>query len=449
LQHRGRADEADTRFRQALHLAVALGDGELQARAAIGLGRRYPYWETDSDRIAALESALEALPPDAELLRLTVMGLLVTQMINGFHPEEAERRDELALKLAAVAVHDATEPELLLAIGRTRIYDCIEDPTELDGVAKRLVAVAADYSDLRVLAGARFSEALAALDTGHKSRLETASSRYGEVAEQLDDPRERSQAATVRATIAFIEGRYEESEASSYEALELGKASGDFNAELIFYAQGLLRAVDLGQVKDVLPLLLDATDYQRIPAFATGTVLCAALAGEHEMAGERLDELMRSGFEGKPRGADWLSSTTFLAQACTIIGSVEHAPALFDSLSNSGATVVRVGPLAGWWGPVDHHLGTLAILLGRLDIAEVHLRRAGQVEEAMAARPFAARTEAALAALLVRQGREGSDSAVTKARARASDVGAVGILSEIETTLGAALAGPGNHSGRQ
>ena len=108
-----------------------------------------------------------------------------------------------------------------------------------------------------------------------------------------------------------------------------------------------------------------------------------------------------------------------------------------------------MGPLAGWWGPVDHHLGTLAILLGRLDIAEVHLRRAGQVEEAMAARPFAARTEAALAALLVRQGREGSDSAVTKARARASDVGAVGILSEIETTLGAALAGPGNHSGRQ
>jgi predicted ATPase len=134
LQHRGRADEADTRFRQALHLAVALGDGELQARAAIGLGRRYPYWETDSDRIAALESALEALPPDAELLRLTVMGLLVTQMINGFHPEEAERRD-------------------------------------------------------------------------------------------------------------------------------------------------------VGQVSDVLPLLLDATDYQRIPAFATGTVPCAALAGEHEIVG--------------------------------------------------------------------------------------------------------------------------------------------------------------------
>ncbi len=61
LQHRGRADDADIRFRQALELAVALGESALQARAAIGLGRRYPYWETDAARIAALEAALVAV----------------------------------------------------------------------------------------------------------------------------------------------------------------------------------------------------------------------------------------------------------------------------------------------------------------------------------------------------------------------------------------------------
>jgi hypothetical protein len=78
----------------------------------------------------------------------------------------------------------------------------------------------------------------------------------------------------------------------------------------------------------------------------------------------------------------------------------------------------------------------------------MHLRRAEQVEEAMRARPFVARTEAAMAALLIKQGRDESDAAA-RARAQATDVGAVGILSEIETTLAAALAGPGNHTGRQ
>ncbi len=51
LQYRGRADDADARFREATRLAIALGDPTLQARAAIGLGRRYPYWETDQARI--------------------------------------------------------------------------------------------------------------------------------------------------------------------------------------------------------------------------------------------------------------------------------------------------------------------------------------------------------------------------------------------------------------
>ena len=38
LHHRGRAEEADERFKEAINLAVAIGDPTLQARAAIG------YW---------------------------------------------------------------------------------------------------------------------------------------------------------------------------------------------------------------------------------------------------------------------------------------------------------------------------------------------------------------------------------------------------------------------
>jgi transcriptional regulator with XRE-family HTH domain/tetratricopeptide (TPR) repeat protein len=430
LQYRGRAEEADGRFRDALALASVLGDATLQARAAIGLGRRYPYWETDSDRIEALEQALVALGEKDELLRLTLMGLLVTQMINGFRQPEAERRDELADHLAAVADDPSTSDETLSCLGQTRVYDTIEDPVRLDRVAGRLARVGAARNDLRVLAVARFSQALSALDRGSMEDLETAAARYGEVADQLDDPLERSQAATLRSTIAFIEGRYADGEELTAAALALGKESGDHNADLVFYAQGLLRAVDLGQAAEVLPLLVAATDYQQIASFTAGTALCAALAGENDLAHEYLEAMMRSGFSGSPRGADRLAPTAFLAHTCGLLGVADHAETLAEALSSQPAVAVRVGPLIGWWGPVDHHLGSLCRLLGRLEEAEVHLRRAMALEERSGARPFLARTRGELARVIA-PGSTEAEALRSAAVADAQALRATGVAAEV------------------
>ena len=46
---------------------------------------------------------------------------------------------------------------------------------------------------------------------------------------------------SVRSTVAFIEGRYDDAAALSDEAYRLGQAGGDVNAELLHYAQGLLQ----------------------------------------------------------------------------------------------------------------------------------------------------------------------------------------------------------------
>jgi tetratricopeptide (TPR) repeat protein len=439
LHHKGRADDADLRFRQALQLAIALGDSRVQSRAAIGLGRRYPYWETDTARIDAMENALAALPAEEEALRLTLKGLLVTHLINGFHTDEANRRDELATELAAIASDPKASESILRAMGQTRVYDVFDDPVALTKVAGRLAAVGAATSDLRVLAGARFALALSCLDLGEMPGLIAAVEDYAAVAHQLDDPREISQAETARATIAFIEGRYGDAEKFSISALDHGKASGDFNADLIFYAQGLLRAVDLGQAADVLPLLLDATEYQRISAFSAGTALCAALAGEWDLANRQLDTLMTSGLSGSPVGADWLSSTSFLAHACATTGAVGHAQVLYDNLAERVARVVRVGPMAGWWGPVDHHLGRLARLLGRLDLAESHLRKALAIERSMGAKAFEARSGAELAAVLAAGGAGTAGEVAEHAIGQAAALGAAGIMAEVETALSTVL----------
>jgi transcriptional regulator with XRE-family HTH domain/tetratricopeptide (TPR) repeat protein len=434
LQYRGRADEADQRFREALVLAEALADPVLQARAAVGLGRRYPYWESDSYRIDVLEQALAALGDREHLLRLSVMGLLVTQMVNGFREEEAHRRDELAEQLAAVADDPATDDETLANLGQIRMYDCIEDPVRLARAASRLTHVGEARNDLRVLSVAHFSHALSALDRASMSDLRTAADRYDVIADRMDDPRERSQAATVRSTIALIEGEYARSEELTAQALERGHESGDYNADLVFFAQGLLRAIDLGQAPDVLPLLVAATDYQRIASFTAGISLCAALAGENELALEHLERLIDSGLASNSRGADRLAPTAFLAHSCVLLGAVEHAGTLYDALRSQPAEAVRVGPLIGWWGPVDHHLGSLCRLLGRREEAEARLRRALALEDELVARPFQARTQGELARVLSEADGPEPDELRSTATAAAIAIGATGIAAEIALT---------------
>lgn len=285
-----------------------------------------------------------------------------------------------------------------------------------------------------MLAGARFAQAIAALDQGDIEQLRSRCDEYAEVVERLDDPRERSQLATARSTIAFIEGRYAEAAESSDAGLAEGQASGDFNAALVHYAEGILRAVDLGQAKEVFPLLIEATEYQNIVGFAAGTALCAALAGDHDRALEALNRFAGSGFEGLPRGADWLAPTAFLAQVCSIVGAKEHAAGLYAALSNQPSTCVRVGPLIGWWGPVDHHLGCLCQLLGRFDEAEEHLLRALALEEGIGARPFVARTTGAPSSLArYRSSGDGqhADELMARALVLTDELGSPGIADEI------------------
>ena len=442
LHYRGRAEEADERFKEAMALAVAIGDPVLQARAAVGFGRRYPYWETDSGRIAALESALAELPPEQVPLRTMLMGLLVTHLINGFRPDQAFRRDELADELSAILAAPGAATEVLLAVGQTRVYDCIEDPEVLAGVADRLVAVAAAHNDLKVEATAHFSKALTALDLGRMDVLRSSTERYADVSARLGDPRDRSQAATVRSTIAYIEGRYQDAAELSDEALELGRSSGDFNAELIHYAQGLLRAIDQGLAADVLPLLVASTEFQVIASFDAGTALCAALAGDHHEAEARLSRLVQTGFPGAPRGADFLTPTAFLAGTSVVVGDVTAAEAVYGWFRRTRSSVVRVGPLAGWWGPVDHHLGCLAQLLGRSEEAETRLRRALQTERAMNARPFSARTLAHLAVVLAGRSRSEATQVAGEAIVAGEELAAPGIVTEVGTVLASAgLAG--------
>jgi hypothetical protein len=91
----------------------------------------------------------------------------------------------------------------------------------------------------------------------------------------------------------------------------------------------------------------------------------------------------------------------------------------------------------GWWGPVDHHLGHLAALLGRHDEAERRLRNALRIEQRMGAHPFEARTLAGLASVVRVTNPVDAPRLAADAIAVAKAVGADGIITEVDAILAA------------
>jgi hypothetical protein len=137
-----------------------------------------------------------------------------------------------------------------------------------------------------------------------------------------------------------------------------------------------------------------------VPTFMAGFTAVAALAGATDLARELLDEHARVGFEHVRRDLEWLPVMGFLCHAAAVVGAAEHAPSLHDLLDQHPARAVRVGPLAGWWGPTDHHLGALCRVMGRLPEAEERLRRAVATCDDLGARPWAARCRLELARIV-------------------------------------------------
>lgn len=137
-----------------------------------------------------------------------------------------------------------------------------------------------------------------------------------------------------------------------------------------------------------------------------------------------------AGFDRVRRDLEWLPVIGSFCHACAGLGDTEYAPVLYGLLAASPARAVRIGPLAGWWGPTDYHLGALCRVMGRYEEAEARLRSALETTKRLGARPWQARTQVELARVVeIAHGRV--TTAVVELRQSAASIaaelGAVGI----------------------
>ncbi len=420
LYSSGRTTEGDEQFRAALKLAQGLSDLGLETRAAFGLAKTLSYGEADRERVDALEGVLAHLEPTDPVWRPAAAALLVRQFTFDRSPSANERREELWAEVTEAVEHPNLPKELLLMLGGVSDFIASSEPEPLNRLSRQMIAVAREDRNLSVLANAWWGQAWSALERASRKDWTVAVTSYEQVASDLALPAQLGVAASLRSAEAQIEGRFDAAQSHAESALAQLSAAGDPNAEAVFLGRSVLFAFDLGRAGEMLTAMLALTgDFEHVMTFQAGLALTAALAGDRSLAARLLGENGAMGFRELRQDVERLAVLTFFAHTCVILEDAEHAGALYDALSATAAVGVRVGPIAGWWGAVDHHLGALCRVLGRHEEASRRLQHALEVETAMLAAPAQSRTQLELASVLERLDGAGDSKRAEELRSQA------------------------------
>jgi tetratricopeptide (TPR) repeat protein len=401
LRRAGDIEAAREDYRRAAQLARASGEVAQFARAALGVHALGVESGTPRDAcIELLDEALDQLADEDSAIKAQVLAALARELfLSGIDQRVRAAR----LSSAAVDIARRVRDDVTLAVCLLACHDTIWLP----GAAVRRRAIATEMATVARRSGDRAFEAEAWLLRA-SAGLELADPA---ALDDLDEFLQRGMAVgqphymylvlTRRANRAIMVGRFADAERLLAEASDLGAAIGEpdaWNVQIRLLwemrsAQGRradaeeqLRACSLAHLKYWYEALVG---------------LALAERGERAEAVRAIAPAVQHRPEQLPFNYVITAQWTELGEAAAVAGLSEACQRFYDALRPHAGTAVVVAAAVGFGGAVDHHLGTLAMALGRLDEAARHLEDALVIHERMSAWPWLARTRCELAAVLV------------------------------------------------
>ena len=403
------------------------------ARAALGYGGRFVWARAwgDTRLVPLLEEALAALPDADSDLRARLLARLGGGPLRDTAPPaqrmamcrdavEIARRlgDRRTLAYALDGLHCANWGPDVVA-GRLAIADELISVAEAEGDAERAYA-GHDY---------RF---FALIETGDVAGARAELAVKTQWANELGQPAHLWDVVTSRAMLELFHGRFDAAEATSREALELGRFAQSANAKVAFDLQqyGLRRGQ--GRLTEFAATAERAVD--DYPAYAVWRyVLVDVLVriGRTDEARVALDALAATGFEVRVE-MHWLASLCLLAEPCRELRDARRAATLYRALLRFARHNATTPPEL-CLGSVSRSLGILAATMSDWDAAARHFEDAMAMNAAMDARPWLASTQHDYARmLLARDGtgdRERARQLGAAAEALAAELGMRGLSS--------------------
>jgi tetratricopeptide (TPR) repeat protein len=383
------SDEARARVAECAARAKRLGLAAEYARAALAYGRELLIGRVDRTMINLLEGALEVLPPSERALRALILARLAAAIAPPDSPEDLAKCVRYAREAIAVARelgHVPTLHDTLLWSFHALIYNVpMEEHLE---VSSELVSLARDQGADLALASIGGYHAISLLESGRPVAARHEADAYCRHIESLPIPALHWKAHATRATMAAMDGRFDE--AKNF-ADELRKAAG--SSKLAAVATGLFEFAFGVCTRETERLVAVERETAKVlesvgPRMAPLRACFEALLGRNEAARAHLE---RARVVREMPGVVHL----FSAQTAVLLGSAELAEEFYDQL-------VRTQPFGRFFwgpgsvfpiGPTSRLLGELALLRGDAERARAHFDTAIAECREMQAVPFLALSE--------------------------------------------------------
>ena len=411
LSRAGNAEAARASFERAAAIAERASEAETFALSALGYGAaekvRAAYgglaltvrMQSATTGIAMLEEALAALPSDDGPLRARTLAMLATELYwqaaapaaAGRPAEARDRYVELSREALDMA-RRLDDPAVLVEALYARHWALLAPDTlreRLDNAQEMLVAAAVAGNDEFAFL-ARHARAHGFLEGCDVASMDAEIEAMDRLARRTRQRLHAWHVSTLHVMRTLLEGHAAEAERQARETVEASGLADNTYVDYMFeHAQLFAIRWAQGRLGDIGDRIEEHG--ARFAGFARWRdALAAAELGDEVGARAELERFARSDFSVMPRTGLWILHACALAEAAVLLRDERRAAALYELLGPyADRNAISVSTLP--FGPVATRLGMLATLLGRWEEAERHLRRAGNLCDAMGARAIGAR----------------------------------------------------------
>jgi tetratricopeptide (TPR) repeat protein len=374
----------------AAEMAQRLGDTDALVAAALANNRGFASitGQIDTDRVAVIESALDAVGPEDSPSRAKLLALLALELTFGGEPDPRRALAGEALAMARrvddpSVLAEVLDRRLLAVWVPATLSQRMAETAEAEALAERSGNQVANF-------WACYHRTIAALEAADVSEMHRCAARTGTLADAIGQPLVKWAATFNASWMALLLGDSTTASALAKASLNLGMTTGQPDALAVYGALAVGIRWTQGRLEEMSPTIEAAVaENPGIPALRATLALAHLEAGRPEDARRLLDESAATAFT-IAEDPVWLATMALWAEVAYQLGDGAAAATLFGLMSPwrgqiafSGATV---------HGTVSHALGGLAAVLGQRDDADSYFAEASVVNEQLQAPFLAART---------------------------------------------------------
>jgi tetratricopeptide (TPR) repeat protein len=392
----GATEPGRERCVRASEWAKGLGSAEDQAEAALVYACEVVGGPiVDPVMVRLLEEALAAVGTEDSALAARLGARLSAALMPPRTEEGAE--DILRLGSAALAMaRRLDDPETLLYaldFARSGLAQVISNDERFE-LIRETASLARRLERRLTSVTVAPSHTVGLLERGRRADADAALAELVALDAALDNPYSRWRLSMLRVGFCFFDGRLDEVERLSDEALGIGERFNPFMSHLEWAGQRMALAIARGAPASIAPVadrVLSMLSKRPILGATQAWVLAAIGRGDEAARALRQVAAITQG----------PATLLYAADACALLDDREAAAWIEAQLRKRSFGVSFFwGSLGGYaHGPLPRALGELARVLGRTDEARAHYQDAIALCRRINAKPFLALSEAALARL--------------------------------------------------